>query len=150
LFKINKLRHYAIVANNLNHMIDFYIQVLDFKIKKRFSISSAEFQKGIGIPNAEANGAHLVIPNSEVELELIEFKGNTAKNIVALPANTPGIRHIAFLINDLNDCYNQLKLKGIEFLSEPVTVKEPKELAGIKFVYFRDPEGNIIELSELP
>ena len=53
-------------------------------------------------------------------------------------------------MDDLKESWRELKEKGISFLSEPIAVKEPKEVAGFQFVYFLDPEGNIIELNELP
>ena len=149
-FKINRLRHIAIVVNDLEMMIEFYTQFLDFKIKRRYFINGEEFQKGIGIPNASANGAHLSIPNCDVDLELLEFSGQTSKNTDFLLPDVYGFRHIAFAVNDLSECYNQLKSKGAKFISEPVMIKIPKELAGIQFVYLKDPEGNIIELSQLP
>jgi glyoxylase I family protein len=150
LFKIKRLRHIAIVVNDLEKMIDYYTQFLDFKVKRRYLINNDEFQKGIGIPNASAKGAHLGSPNCEVELELLEFYGKTHKNTDFLLPDVNGFRHIAFAVNDLASCYNQLKSKGAEFISEPVAIKNPKELAGIQFVYLKDPEGNIIELSQLP
>jgi hypothetical protein len=53
-------------------------------------------------------------------------------------------------VSNLQDAYSELKTKGIAFISEPITVKEPKEVAGFQFVYFRDPEGNIVELNQIP
>jgi glyoxylase I family protein len=150
LFKINRLRHIAIVVNDLELIVNFYTQFLDFKIKRRYLINGEEFRKGIGIPNASAKGAHLSIPSSEVELELLEFSGKTKEKSDFLLPDVHGFRHIAFAVNDLDAYYNQLKSKGAQFISEPVTLKTPKELAGIQFVYLRDPEGNIIELSQLP
>ena len=43
---------------------------------------------------------------------------------------------------NVDEDYNRLKKAGVEFIGEPRTIKE-WELRG---VYFRDPEGNLIEL----
>jgi glyoxylase I family protein len=65
--------------------------------------------------------------------------------------NVSGYRHIAFVVSDLDAGYQKLHDAGnIEILSEPVTMTTPRSIAGFRFVYFRDPEGNIIELNELP
>lgn len=63
---------------------------------------------------------------------------------------TLAIRHIALAIEDIDEAYRQLKELGIEFISEPICVTDPPSLAGFKFAYFKDPEGNIIELNQLP
>jgi glyoxylase I family protein len=140
----------AVVVDDLEKMIEFYTLLLDFKVNKRYVISGEAFQKGIGIANAKAKGAHLGIPSSEVELELLQFSGKAQGKKAFLLPDVKGFRHIAFAVNDLEECYNQLKTKGANFISKPVTIKSPKELAGIQFVYLKDPEGNIIELSRLP
>jgi catechol 2,3-dioxygenase-like lactoylglutathione lyase family enzyme len=65
-------------------------------------------------------------------------------------ANMIGYRHIAFIVDDLDKSFEILKGNGVEFFSEPITVSEPESVKGFRFVYFRDPEGNIIELNKLP
>lgn len=148
---IQRFRHIALVADDLDKMTCFYTQALGFEVKRRFEIKSGDFQKGVGVVGAAAKGAHLAIPNSDVEMELFQFIAplSATKNS-PLPANHPGYRHIALVVGNLQDAYSKLKAKGIPFLSEPITIKEPKEVAGFQFVYFRDPEGNIVELNQSP
>jgi catechol 2,3-dioxygenase-like lactoylglutathione lyase family enzyme len=149
--RIERFRHVAIVAHDLTKLIDFYTQTLGFQVKRRYEASNTNFQNGIGVAGAKATVVHLTIPNSTVELEMFQF---TAPMMDAssspLPANQPGYRHMALIVDDLQAAYLELKAKGITFLSEPITHKEPKEVAGFQFVYFRDPEGNIVELNQLP
>jgi len=131
-------------------MVNFYTQTLGFLVKRRFAIGNEDFRKGIGLPDAEAIVTHLIIPNSDVEIELLQFKER--KNLLSppSPANTEGFRHFALVVDDLKESWRDLNEKGISFLSEPIAVNEPKEVAGFQFVYFLDPEGNIVELNELP
>ena len=149
MLKIKKFRHVAIVVRDLDRMVNFYTQTLGFLVKRRFAIGNEDFRKGIGLPDAEAIVAHLMVPNSDVEIELLQFR--ETKNLSSpSPANTQGYRHFALVVDDLTESWKDLKEKGISFLSEPIAVEEPKEVAGFQFVYFLDPEGNIIELNELP
>ena len=149
--QIQKFRHVAIVARDLSKLIDFYTETLGFTVKRRYEASNANFQKGIGVPGAAAVVVHLTIPNSTVELEMFQFSAPVLNGSEPpLPANQPGIRHMALIVDDLQAAYLELQAKGITFLSEPITHKEPKEVAGFQFVYFRDPEGNIVELNQLP
>jgi glyoxylase I family protein len=149
LLQIKKFRHVAIVVRDLDRMVNFYTQTLGFRLKRRFAIGNEDFQRGIGVLDAEATGAHLLVPNSDVEIELFQFR--EAEDVPSgSPANTQGDRHVALVVENLQETWRELEETGISFLSNPITVKEPKEVAGFQFVYFRDPEGNIIELNELP
>ena len=148
---VKRFRHIAVVVRDLENMVRFYTQNLGFEVKRHFNIKSEDFRKGVAIADAEAKGAHLVVPNSSVEIELFQFE-TPAPNLLNTPlqSNQLGYRHMALVVGNLEETYLELKKSGIEFLSKPITVKEPKEVAGFQFVYFRDPEGNIIELNQLP
>ena len=149
MLKIKKFRHVAIVVRDLDRMVNFYTQTLGFLVKRRFKIGNEDFRKGIRVPDAEAIVAHLMVPNSDVEIELLQFS-EAKKSLSPSPADTQGYRHFALVVENLQESWTKLKEKGIHFVSEPIAVKEPKEVAGFRFVYFLDPEGNIVELNELP
>ena len=150
MIQIERFRHIAIVVSDLEPMLQFYTQILGFQIKRQFDIQSEDFRKGIGIANAKARGVHLSVPGG-VEIELFQFLEPRSDPIIS-PAspNRQGFRHIALVVSDLQKSYYDLVAKGVNFFSAPVVVKEPKEVAGFQFVYLRDPEGNIIELNQLP
>ncbi|NJR50427.1 MAG: hypothetical protein HC780_13535 [Leptolyngbyaceae cyanobacterium CSU_1_3] len=42
----------------------------------------------------------------------------------------------------MDQSYQRLQKKGVQFLSKPFTYNPP----GYRIVFFRDPEGNILEL----
>lgn len=53
-----------------------------------------------------------------------------------------GIRHIAFLVSDLDVAREQLQMQGIKFEDEPII------LTGLRLHFFRDPDGNFLHLVE--
>ena len=55
----------------------------------------------------------------------------------SLAQNPPGIDHISFLVEDVNQIYAELKAKGVAFLSEPADQDWGARLVGLK-----DPDGN--------
>ena len=57
----------------------------------------------------------------------------------------PGIRHLAFFVDDCRTEYQRLLDLGGDVLGEPTDVG-----GGACTVYCRDPFGNIIELCEVP
>ncbi len=150
MINIQRFRHVAIVVEDLDRMVEFYTGVLGLKLKRNFDIESEEFRKGIGIKDAKARGAHLMVPDSNVEIELFQFIDNQCEKGKTSVANMIGYRHMAFIVDDLEKAVEILKENGVEFFSEPITVNEPESVRGFRFVYFRDPEGNIIELNKLP
>lgn len=55
----------------------------------------------------------------------------------SLAQNPPGIDHISFLVEDVNQIYAELKAKGVSFLGEPADQDWGARLVGLK-----DPDGN--------
>lgn len=150
MVKIKRFRHIGLVVTSYEKMVNFYVDILGLEIIREFEIESEDFRKGVGIPDAKAIGAHLRVPGSDVEIEIVEYKPNLERMEELSLSNYPGFRHIALFVENLEEVYQHLKQRGIDFVSEPICVKEPKSVAGFRFVYFKDPEGNIIEMNQAP
>ena len=88
--------------------------------------------------------AGLGTPDGQTWIELIKFYSpSDEKGIQQSFANTLGIRHIAFTIEDIEAVVNNLKKKGTEIFSEIQQYEE-----SYKLCYVRGPEGIILELAE--
>ncbi|MCS7316471.1 MAG: VOC family protein [Bryobacterales bacterium] len=74
-------------------------------------------------------------PNGAM-IEIIAAEGERA------PAGekSPGLRHIALLVDDFDAAYRALQAAQVEFVGEPVESK------GNRVVFFKDPEGNLLHL----
>jgi catechol 2,3-dioxygenase-like lactoylglutathione lyase family enzyme len=59
------------------------------------------------------------------------------------PANTPGIRHIAFAVQDIDAVVAGLRARGAELVGELERYEDSYRLC-----YVRGPEGIIVELAE--
>ena len=55
-----------------------------------------------------------------------------------------GFMHLAFEVDSVDATYADLVLKGVEFFIEPKTVGD------IRLAFFRDPDGNELELFQSP
>ncbi|MGE5611253.1 MAG: VOC family protein [Bacillota bacterium] len=60
-----------------------------------------------------------------------------------VPRFAPGLRHLAFRVNNFDRAYTELKAAGVQFLMEPGAA-----LGGGRVVSFRDPEGNELQIVE--
>jgi catechol 2,3-dioxygenase-like lactoylglutathione lyase family enzyme len=59
------------------------------------------------------------------------------------PANTPGIRHMAFAVDDIDAAVAGLRARGTELFGEVERYEDSYRLC-----YVRGPEGIIVELAE--
>ena len=148
--KIKRFRHIALIVKSMDSMLTFYQDVLGCVKKRDFVIGSEEFRRGIGIPDATARCVHLTIPNSDVEIELFEFHESSDSLTQPPRINDPGYRHFAIVVEDMDEAVTALKRKGVVFHSNPIRFEQPADIRGFSFVYIRDPEGNIIEINQLP
>ena len=83
-------------------------------------------------------------PDGNGRLELTKF--HSPANPVGdgqAPANTPGIRHILFAVDDIDAAVAGLQARGTELVGEVVRYEDVFRLC-----YIRGPEGIIIELAE--
>jgi glyoxylase I family protein len=147
---IQRFRHVAIVVADLEAMIAFYTSVFGLRVMRRYETAAEDFRRGVGLPRARAKAAHLQVPNSPVQIEMFQYEDSPEAHPYRSRADVPGYRHIAFVVEDLDEACARLREQGLEFFSDPITLREPESSAGVRFVYFTDPEGNILELNELP
>lgn len=150
MIDIVQFRHVALIVENLEKMRDFYETVMGFSFVRSMYIDSEDFRRGIGVPGSSAHGIVLRMQNTDVEIEMFQILPLLTKNKDISCTNAPGFRHLAFSVTDLNASYRELIEMGIAFVEKPIFVSEPKEVAGLGFAYFKDPEGNLIELNQLP
>ncbi|SOC41544.1 VOC family protein [Ureibacillus acetophenoni] len=84
------------------------------------------------------------MPDGQAWLELVTFISPEDENASQKPsANTLGIRHICFNVEDIEAIVEKMKKKGIETFSE---IEQNGE--SYKLCYGRGPEGIILELAE--
>jgi|WetSurMetagenome_2_1015567.scaffolds.fasta_scaffold447624_2 glyoxylase I family protein len=148
--EIKRFRHVAVIVKNMDPMKDFYCGIFGCSVKRDFTIESSEFQKGIGIPGASARCVHLSIPGSTVEIELFQFFSPPHAKSDLPEINDTGLRHIALVVDDIYSAVAEIRAKGGVVHADPVRFERPEMLNGFRFVYVKDPEGNIIELNQLP
>jgi len=142
-----RFAHTNIAAKDWKCLSGFYIKV--FNCKKKLperDLSGDWLDKGTGLTNARLAGIHLLLPGhgtSGPTLEIFTYE-NTHESEPVM-ANCTGYTHIAFEVEDVETTLNHALKNGAELLGK-VTEKRIENVGVLKFVYFRDPEGNIIEI----
>ena len=139
--------HTNVVARDWKTLADFYIGVFDCVVKPpRRELSGAWLGQATGLSGASLEGVHLLLPGHGEDgptLEIFSYKAMADRAPVM--ANCTGFTHIAFEVADVDATFRQAIANGAESLGE-ITEKRIEGAGLLKIVYFRDPEGNIVEI----
>jgi catechol 2,3-dioxygenase-like lactoylglutathione lyase family enzyme len=141
--RIQRIDHVGIIVNDLAAAKAFF---LDFglELQGEGELEGEWLDKIVGLKGVKDAYAFLRTPDGQANIELIQFYSPVAEPDSQPPlANTPGIRHIAFVVEDIEAVVARLKKQGTEIFSEIQTYED-----SYKLCYFRGPEGIILELAE--
>ena len=142
-----RFAHTNIVARDWKKLSKFYINVFNCTEKPpKRELSGDWLDKATGLKKAELEGIHLVVPGygkNGPTLEIFTYKDLHESGSV-MPNHT-GFSHIAFEVENVAETLKKALENGGIALGE--IVEKKIENAGLlKFVYFKDPEENIIEI----
>jgi catechol 2,3-dioxygenase-like lactoylglutathione lyase family enzyme len=98
----------------------------------------------VGLEGVRVKFAMVETADGHGRLELIEFQTPSARGgDPQAPANTRGIRHIAFIVDDIDATVARARAHGAELVGEIERYGNVFRLC-----YIRGPEGIIVELGE--
>ena len=144
---ITGCEHIGIQVRDVARSARFYEEHLGFTLVARFSKSEPYVQRVVGYhPDVTLEIAMLAIPGTEVQLEILEYRG-VARTPVDTSTANPGTAHFSLFVDDLDALYARLRSAGVEFVSE-VQTATAGPLAGGRLVYMKDPDGIRVELVE--
>lgn len=124
-----QLHHVTLSVSDAERVSQWYVDTLGFTVSDRFTLT-------------RPNGSQIQVVRIEtpgLQMNISEFDGSVAPNRTV---DEQGWRHLAFQVDNVDHTYRQLQAEGVEFLTEPFTYDPP----GYRIAFFRDPEGNILEL----
>ena len=147
---IARIDHVNIVVQSMERSVIFYQDVLGLTKGFEGVLRGDWIDSVTGIQGAEAVCVFMESHGVPVRLELLEYRSPLGEAIegASLP-NTHGIRHLAFVVSDLDAFYHRAKSAGAAFVSPPVTVPFPLP-GGLRkrLCYFHDPDGVLLEAAE--
>jgi catechol 2,3-dioxygenase-like lactoylglutathione lyase family enzyme len=135
--------HVGIVVDDLAAATEFFVQ-LGLELRGEGSVEGRWVDRIVGLEGVRTEFAFLQTPDGHGRLELIKFHtpSHEGDNRNA-PANTAGIRHLAFAVDHIDAVVAGLRARGAELVGEVVRYEDSYWLC-----YVRGPEGIIIELAE--
>ena len=140
---VQRMDHVGIVVDDLAAAIEFFVE-LGLVLQGEGSVEGRSVDRVVGLEGVRAEIAMMETPDGNGRLELSKFHSpsNQGDNRHA-PANTPGIRHIAFAVEDIDAVVAGLRARGSELVGELERYEDSYLLC-----YVRGPEGIIVELAE--
>jgi catechol 2,3-dioxygenase-like lactoylglutathione lyase family enzyme len=147
------MHHGNIIVSDIERSKKFYQEVLGFDVAMETEINDAEFARGVGIPGTKVRGVFFKVPNTPTLIEMFQYTA-PHKSQAHNPAERPsdiGIGHLAFQVDDIDSVHAKLHEAGVPFVSSPVKISEShQDVGGVRFCYFRDPDGTLLELIYVP
>ena len=137
------IRHIGLVVNDLDLSIDFWCNIMNFKIKKRLNEFGDHLDKFIGLKNINVETVKL-FDNSGNILELLKFYSHKDTNLITKYPYSIGLTHIALTVSNLDQTLKILIKSHYSFDTQPQVSPD----GFVKVVYVKGPEGVIIELVE--
>jgi catechol 2,3-dioxygenase-like lactoylglutathione lyase family enzyme len=140
---IKRMDHVGIVVDDLAVATAFFLE-LGLEPQGEGQVEGAWVDRIVGLEGVQVDMAMLATPDGHAKLELVKFHAPPSPDgHPQAPANTPGIRHLTFAVDDLDATIAGLRTHGAELVGEVERYKDIYRLC-----YLRGPEGIIIELAE--
>ncbi len=143
---IKGLHHTNLVVSDMEKTKDFYTEVLGLEISLEKSIEGAELSRGVNLPSSRVKVVLFTVPGSTTLVEAFQYVSPSGRPIDSdSKPNDMGFGHICFEVTDIEDAYQGLLQKGVEFVSTPVTLAN-----GVRWCYFYGPDREFLEVLQLP
>jgi len=140
---IQRMEHVGIVVDDLAAATEFFLE-LGLELQGETPVEGRWVDRTVGLDGVRAEIAMLQTPDGHGRVELTKFHApSTQGGDRHAPANAPGIRHLAFAVEDIDAVVAGLQARGTELVGELERYEDSYRLC-----YVRGPEGIIVELAE--
>ena len=137
------MEHVGIVVDDLAAATEFFVE-LGLEPQGSGAVEGRWVDRIVGLEDVRVDFAMMQTPDGNGRLELVKFHSPPRQpDNPHAPANTPGIRHLAFVVEDIDAVLAGLRAHGAELVGE---VERYEDI--FRLCYVRGPEGIIIELAE--
>jgi catechol 2,3-dioxygenase-like lactoylglutathione lyase family enzyme len=138
-----RLEHIGIVVDDIASATAFFT-ALGLELEGEASVEGRLVDRINGLEGVRADVAMLRTPDGHGTVELAKYRSPAYEGDDApAPANAPGIRHILFVVDDIEASLAGLRAHGGELVGELENYENSYWLC-----YVRGPAGIIVELAE--
>jgi glyoxylase I family protein len=142
------MNHTGFVVSDMERSLTFYCGLLGMKEVERHHLEGETISKMAGKPDVIMEVVRLEAPETPgVMLDLQQYVAPEGK-VSDAQLGDVAHAHLCFGVPDVWAAYEDLTAKGVEFVSEPVSFD--LEWGIVYVVFFKDPDGFILELMQVP
>jgi catechol 2,3-dioxygenase-like lactoylglutathione lyase family enzyme len=141
---VRRFEHVGIVVEDLAAATEFFLE-LGLERRGEAEVDGAWVDRIVGLEGVRAGLVMLQAPEGQGQIELVKFQAPPRQKggDPGAPANALGIRHLSFLVEDIDGVIAGLESHGGELVGEVERYRDIYRLC-----YMRGPEGIIVELAE--
>jgi catechol 2,3-dioxygenase-like lactoylglutathione lyase family enzyme len=135
--------HVGIVVDDLDAATEFFVE-LGLERQSSGEVEGELVDRIVGLDGVRSELVMLQTQDGQRRLELVKFHSpSSPEGDPRTPSNAPGIRHLSFVVDDVDAAVADLQARGTELVGELVSYGNSYRLC-----YVRGPEGIIVELAE--
>jgi catechol 2,3-dioxygenase-like lactoylglutathione lyase family enzyme len=146
------LDHANVVVTDMERSLGFYRDLLGLTVQLELVLEGEWIERIVGMSGVKARCVYLEAALGGARLELLQYVSPEGESIQTNSRpNTTGLRHFAFVTEDLDAACERLAAAGLRPIHPPVVVP----LGGVtahtgrkRLCYFLDPDGVIVELAD--
>jgi catechol 2,3-dioxygenase-like lactoylglutathione lyase family enzyme len=141
---VQRMEHIGIVVDDLAAATAFFV-ALGLEVEGETSVEGDLVDRINGLEGVRSDVVILQTPEDHAtKLELAKYRSPPYEGDDGpAPANAPGIRHILFVVDDIEESLAALRAHGGELVGELINYENIYRLC-----YVRGPAGIIVELAE--
>lgn len=130
----------ALVVSDLERAAAFYRDVLGMTEVKRVVVSD---DKAARSGSADKGFEFWTFTLGPLALKLVKVATEPQSTVGGVDSHT-GVRYLSFVVEDIDATCEELEAKGVSFLSPVLDAEAEHDID--RLVFFRDPDGNLLEL----
>lgn len=138
---INDIHHTSFTVSDMERSVSFYQDILGMKLVWDSVQAGMQFKGPIADNLTDCPGTELRIVFLSINerlIELVEYSPK-GKSLVDNKASDTGSAHVCFKTENIQGLHKKLSANGVRLHCTP------QNLGGLWVMYFRDPDGIILE-----
>jgi catechol 2,3-dioxygenase-like lactoylglutathione lyase family enzyme len=147
--RVRRLSHVGLTVRDLDDSLTFWRDHVRLRELGRGVVEWEHLDRIVGLHDTKIEWAELELPDGSF-LELFAYLRPHAEPLPPGGMNRPGMAHICLEVDDIEEVVGRLRAGGYRARSADLVTIPRGAYKDFKCVYFLDPDGVTLELSERP
>lgn len=148
VISVSALDHVSVTVTDLERSLAFYRDLLGLEEIERHRLDGEAISTMAGKPEVVMEVVRLRVPAMpNVLIDLQQYRQPPGSQSDAQLGDV-GHVHICFAVGDIEAACRELRVQGVQLVSDPVSFALAS--GSLKVVFLKDPDGFVLELVEYP